>query len=168
MLYQLLVSTQNQTQTIDLSVQAPLVIQAQPGAVYALLDDEGKPVTSFRVMCAGNDQDLAVEIEGETLATIEQFFAPGMDAGFSLDGTLEPASDRLVSSQRVNEQGAGLCEIWEADPGQEAVAGTGYGYGAAVFSALGLGLYGSRGNCRRSLYGNRSRRGRSLHLHDQG
>ncbi|MGL1930944.1 MAG: hypothetical protein OCC45_04180 [Desulfotalea sp.] len=77
--------------------------QTEPGSVYTIQDPKtGKPPKDLLLKKEGDD--LLVEVDGEEVARIDDFFSERADAIFRVDGTVSPTDDMQVySNENINE-----------------------------------------------------------------
>ncbi|ABM04555.1 RTX toxin-like protein [Psychromonas ingrahamii 37] len=75
-------------------------LTALNGAVYTLIEQDTQQVPEGLVLKRKVDA-LYIEVEGKSVANIEDFYSAGMNATFSADGTLTPGDGMAVSSSDV-------------------------------------------------------------------
>ena len=89
-------------------------IAAQQGATFVLLEQDATQSAKNLVM-KRQGEDLSLEVDGEEIVVIEHFYADGMGATLSVDGSLTPAEGMLVSSADTTESGV----VWQAESTSE-------------------------------------------------
>ncbi|MFT6917083.1 MAG: hypothetical protein ACJAWL_003437 [Motiliproteus sp.] len=104
-------------QVVDYSLEAMLYLQAEQGAAYSVVDQESGIVVEHAVLTRQADA-LLIEVEGEQVARVEQFYIEGMAA--TVD-TGSPAQ-QLASNDAAAES-ADL--VWEHAADAGAVADRG-------------------------------------------
>jgi hypothetical protein len=138
-------------QTNTLSLEELLVIPAQKGATYTLIDAaSNKPVTDMLLKRDGDT--LVVEVDCEVVAQIEQFYDAGQAATFNV-GELGSAGE-LVSVGSADTSILGSDIVWQATGGcasgseSDDASSIGLGTVAMGVGALavgGLALFGAGG-----------------------
>lgn len=101
-------------QSVDYTLDAMLNLQAEQGALYSVVDLESGRVVEQAVLTRQADT-LVIEIDGEQVGTVEQFYAVGMAASVDMGA---PAQ-QLASNNAVAEN-ADL--VWEHAADAGAVA----------------------------------------------
>jgi uncharacterized repeat protein (TIGR02059 family) len=110
-------------------------IQAQPGATYSIIDSPSqKPVSGFVLKKHGDA--LVVEVDGQPVAQIEDFYAADQQAVF--DTGMQGASGEplLVTSSTSAAEGSDI--VWQASAGDPAAA-SGWWAGLSTGEQLGFG-----------------------------
>ncbi|MFT5720048.1 MAG: hypothetical protein ACI9W6_000338, partial [Motiliproteus sp.] len=98
-------------QAIEYSLDSMLYLQAEQGATYSVVDLESGMIVEHAVLTRQEDA-LLIEIEGEQVATLEQFYAEGMAASVDMGAPVP----QVATNDAVTES-ADL--VWEhaADAG---------------------------------------------------
>jgi hypothetical protein len=105
-------------QVVDYSLEAMLYLQAEQGAAYSVVDQESGIVVEHAVLTRQADA-LLIEVEGEQVARVEQFYIEGMAA--TVD-TGSPAQQ--LAAQDTAVESADL--VWEHAADAGAVADGGF------------------------------------------
>ncbi len=131
-----LIEKQKGNQTVEYPLESSIIITAEPGAIYTIKDTEtGAPPEDLVLKKKG--EVLEVEVDGETVAQVEAFFAAESDTLFSADGSEAPPDDMAVAGDLAvpEDVDSGVLVVWEADdPGMSA------GWIAGLAAAGGIGL----------------------------
>ncbi|PKF56781.1 hypothetical protein CW748_08570, partial [Alteromonadales bacterium alter-6D02] len=72
------------------------------GTTYTLIDVNTKQVPDDLVL-RRKDNDLILEVDGEVVAQIENFYIPTVEATFSVDGTVSPANGMAIENNHDTE-----------------------------------------------------------------
>ena len=131
-----LIEKQKGNQVVEYPLDPSVIITAEPGAIYTIKDTEtGAPPEDLVLKKKG--ETLEVEVDGETVAQVEEFFAAESDTLFSADGSEAPPDDMAVAGDLAvpEDVDSGVLVVWEAgDPGMSA------GWIAGLTAAGGIGL----------------------------
>jgi len=97
----------------QLSVDDIATIEAQPNAVYSLLDELGIEVPDNMVI-KRIDGDLVILVDGEVVAVISEFFAVGSTAVFDTLQDINDDGSELISGAVESDSESVDAEIWSA------------------------------------------------------
>ncbi|MFT5719733.1 MAG: hypothetical protein ACI9W6_000021 [Motiliproteus sp.] len=86
------------------------VIPAQTSAIYTLVDASGEPVVEALVL-KRKGRNLEIEVDGEPVASIGDFYGPEGSATYSVDGALNPAGEMAVQG---GESAVDNGIVWQA------------------------------------------------------
>ena len=109
-------------------------IPADPSASYTLLDEQGNPVTEDLSLTRKGD-NLALEVEGESVANIEGFYSVD-GSQYVIDGSAASV-ESVVNSSGLDASGNVIAEgvVWQAETsflGLSTLQLVGAGLGSAV------------------------------------
>ncbi|MFT6914343.1 MAG: hypothetical protein ACJAWL_000639 [Motiliproteus sp.] len=111
------------------------VIPAQTSATYTLVDTSGEPVIEGLVL-KRKGQDLEIDVDGEPVASIGDFYATEGPVTYSVEGVLSPAEEMAVQGgESAVENGI----VWQAS----GASGSGLLSGAVGAGVLALGAIAS-------------------------
>ncbi|MFT6916933.1 MAG: hypothetical protein ACJAWL_003277, partial [Motiliproteus sp.] len=111
-----------------MALDEPLaIIPANNSATYTLVDSNGEPVIEDLVL-KRKENDLEIEVDGEPVASISDFYATEGPVTYSVDGALNPAEEMAVQGgpSAVDD---GI--VWQAS----ATDAQGFGIDAVLLSA---------------------------------
>jgi hypothetical protein len=126
-----------------IALDEPLaIIPANTSAIYTLIDSNGEPVIEDLVL-RRKGSDLEIEVDGDPLASISDFYATEGPVTYSVEGALNPTGEMAVrGGQSAVDNGI----VWQAS----ATDTQGYGIGAALLgvgaAALAVGAYNDGGS----------------------
>ncbi|MFT6917301.1 MAG: hypothetical protein ACJAWL_003659, partial [Motiliproteus sp.] len=126
-------------QVTFIALDEPLaIIPANTSAIYTLVDSNGEPVIEDLVL-KRKENDLEIEVDGESVASISDFYATEGPITYSVDGALNPAEEMAVQGgPSAVEDGI----VWQASEQQDALGlGVWAGVVAAGFGAVAVGAY---------------------------
>ncbi|MFT6915400.1 MAG: hypothetical protein ACJAWL_001705, partial [Motiliproteus sp.] len=121
------------------------VIPAKTSAIYTLVDSNGEPVIEDLVL-KRKGSDLEIEVDGEPVASIGDFYATEGPVIYSVEGALNPAEELAVQGgpSAVDD---GI--VWQASATDTQGFGMGavlLGAGAAGAAAFAVGAYNDDGS----------------------
>lgn len=122
-------------QTVDYTLNAMLHLQAEQGAAYSVVDLGSGAAVEDAVLTRQADT-LFIEIEGEQVATVEQFYAAGMETSVDMGAPIPQAvmNDAMAESANL---------VWEHAADAGAIADGGIFSAPLLFagSAAAIGVY---------------------------